>query len=63
MVDMPICIGMEATILVEAGLHGNVKVTILAGGRAIVNVWKLSEAEARAEAEAVVRRMGFRVAA
>jgi len=42
---------------VRQELGGNVKVTIEVGREFLVFVWKMSEAEARAEAEEIIRRM------
>lgn len=47
----------QVEITIEPGLQGNVKVTIECRGRAIVNVWKMTEDEARDEAEEIARRM------
>ena len=44
-------------VTVEQALGGNVKVTIEVGREALVFVWRMSEAQARAEAEEIVRRM------
>lgn len=50
---------MKATIEIKEELHGNVKVTVEHRGHAIVNVWRMSEAEARVEAEEIIHRMGW----
>jgi hypothetical protein len=47
---------METSIQVEPALGGNVKVTVTVRGVSQVYVWKMSPAEAEAEAEEIVRR-------
>ena len=44
-------------VTVEQALGGNVKVTIEVAREALVFVWKMSEAQAREEAEEIVRRL------
>jgi hypothetical protein len=46
----------QANIEVTNELHGNVKVAIEYRGRTMVAVWKMTEAEARDEAEEIAAR-------
>ncbi len=47
---------MEDAIKIEKALGGYVKVSIDIGRECWVFVWKMTEAEARAEAEEILRR-------
>lgn len=49
---------METNITIEPALHGNVKVSIEVAGQCFVFVWRMTEQEARTEAEEVACRMG-----
>jgi hypothetical protein len=53
---------MEAIIEISKGLNGNVKVTVEHKGHTISNVWKMTVAQAQAEAEEIAHRMGWKVA-
>jgi len=44
-------------VTLEQALGGNIKVTIEVGREALVFIWKMSLAEAQAEAEEIVRRL------
>lgn len=48
---------VASEIEIRQELGGNVKVTIEVGREFLVFVWKMSEDEALAEAEEIVRRM------
>lgn len=47
---------METGFEVQKELGGNVKVSITIRGSTTVHVWKMTEREAEAEAEEIIRR-------
>ena len=55
---LPIVESMETSIEITEGLGGNVKVSITIRGVTTVSVWKMTYAEAMAEAEEIIRRKG-----